>query len=151
MSAVIKYVVEEVERQGHDTDGLDGIERVGWMINAWAYALGSLHAAPDLEDAVRLGQLIEPVKNKAGLRRCAVRVGSRLCPDFESVPSLLQELFEKCELLKPLEFYKEFEMIHPFRDGNGRTGKILLNWLCGTLLVPFFPPDDLFGFPIRNP
>lgn len=36
-------------------------------------------------------------------------------------------------------WYKEFEDIHPFVDGNGRTGKILYNWLNGTLKVPTIP------------
>lgn len=35
--------------------------------------------------------------------------------------------------------------------GNGRTGKILLNWLNGTLLNPIFPPADFWGRPIQNP
>jgi Fic family protein len=155
MSKIVDYVVEEVERQGHDTSTLDGIERVGWMLNAWAYALGSPHIVPFLEDAVTLGRLVEPVKNKGGLRQCGVRVGDRICPDFGTVPWLLQELFVKLSKRsrspKPLEFYKEFELIHPFVDGNGRTGKILMNWTAGMLLEPTFPPNDLFGFPIRNP
>jgi fido (protein-threonine AMPylation protein) len=39
------------------------------------------------------------------------------------------------------QFYYEYENIHPFRDGNGRTGKILYNYLLGTLDNPKMPPN----------
>ena len=39
------------------------------------------------------------------------------------------------------EWYLAYEWIHPFRDGNGRSGKILHNWLGGTLDDPVLVPD----------
>jgi hypothetical protein len=39
------------------------------------------------------------------------------------------------------QFYYEYENIHPFRDGNGRSGKILYNYLLGTLENPQMPPN----------
>jgi hypothetical protein len=39
------------------------------------------------------------------------------------------------------EWYAAFEFLHPFRDGNGRTGKILFNWLTGTLENPVLMLD----------
>jgi len=43
------------------------------------------------------------------------------------------------------EWYLAYEWIHPFRDGNGRTGKILHNWLNGTLDDPVLVPDYFGG------
>jgi len=146
-SKVIDYVTEEVYRQGHDIWAIDGIQRVGWMLDAWSYALEyyALRLEPTVWDVVMLGKTVERCKNAPGLRRYGVKVGTRICPPWRDVPQLLDRLFEKASTLTPLHFYKEFELIHPFVDGNGRTGKILLNWLNGTLLDPIFPPDDLWG------
>lgn len=41
-------------------------------------------------------------------------------------------------------FYFEYEQIHPFSDGNGRTGKILYNYLLDSMDDPVLPPN-FFG------
>ena len=148
---VIDYVREEVRRQGHDVEALDGLLRVGWMLNAWSHALTMKTLTPTIDSALVLGRMIEPTKNTTGTRRCGVRVGWRICPDWEEVPRLLNSLFEQYDALTPIEFYKGFEEIHPFVDGNGRTGKILYCWKLGKLLDPEFPPNDIFGEWIENP
>ena len=154
-SPVVAYVTEEVHRQGHDVALLDGVERVAWMLSAWCYALQERDYLPDLDTVALLGSLVEPGKNQRSMgsfRRCGVRVGTTvvtIAPD-EIVPRL-KRLLARWHDLEPLAFYREFELIHPFVDGNGRVGKILLNWIAGTLLEPTFPPADFWGVRIVNP
>lgn len=149
---IIEYVTEEVERQGHDTTKPDGLDRVGWMLGAWSYAM----QVPFLtaEKIQYIGQRIEPFKNKTVPRTANIGIkgnDSVRFADFREVPRLLRELVEVQDKLEPLEFYRRFIMIHPFLDGNGRTGKVVLNFLNGTLDKPIFPPDDFWGSVIRNP
>ena len=60
-------------------------------------------------------------------------------PPAERVPQLMKDLFdwlnntEEHPLIRSSIFHSEFEFIHPFSDGNGRTGRlwqtlILSNW-----------------------
>ena len=147
--SVTRYCEEEVSRQGHDITAVDGIQRVGWMLDAWCYALNKeLRTTVDIE---ALGMLIERDVNRNGFRTCGVRVGPSVIP---GAPSTLHDRVSallRTDAMEPLEFYRAFEEIHPFQDGNGRVGKILLNWRAGTLLKPFFPPNNFWGREIRNP
>ena len=71
-------------------------------------------------------------------RDVGVRVGR--CPvmvDWKNVTTEIDALIRWYELqsnvLHPLElateFHARFEIIHPFRDGNGRTGRLLFDWM----------------------
>lgn len=66
------------------------------------------------------------------LRTCTVRVGFHIAPRPEKVQGLLERWIEICGDAKIegniRKAHVEFEEVHPFEDGNGRTGRIIMNW-----------------------
>ena len=51
---------------------------------------------------------------------------------------------KKAELDDIIDFHVRFERIHPFQDGNGRIGRLLLFWQClQNGIVPFIITEDL--------
>lgn len=141
---ILKYIAEEVERQG------DGPISVYDMARGWFDAMemaqiigGAPYPIPTLRDIERWGQLVAPRANGGGFRRGPVRVGShipRVWPLYlEDLDYLLKAI--GATHIPPDLAYREFQEIHPFNDGNGRTGKIFFNYLNGTLQNPVMPPN----------
>ena len=65
-----------------------------------------------------------------------VRVGNHLAPDWQDVENLMKDFIEfinKNKKMNPVELagraHYKFEKIHPFGDGNGRIGRILMNFI----------------------
>ena len=71
----------------------------------------------------------------------------------EQMRSLLAEYNrgQKKELRNLLDFHVRFERIHPFQDGNGRVGRLILFKECLRYgIVPFIIEDDLKLFYYRG-
>ncbi len=66
------------------------------------------------------------------LRDYSVRVGNYRAPDWQDIKQLLEDLFKNQDTEQhPVELaarmHYRFEKIHPFGDGNGRVGRLLMN------------------------
>jgi Fic family protein len=73
-----------------------------------------------------------------------------IAPPSERVPSLMNDIFEYLNeyeeniLIKSSVFHYEFEIIHPFSDGNGRIGRLFQTCLLAT-------EEEIFAFlPIES-
>lgn len=149
---IIKYCAEECDRQG------SGELSVYDMCNAWYWAHSHSHFARylTLDIIQELGKRVEPQDNKKGFRTFPIFVSDGFIniekSPWERVPELLTLLIasyyegsltpsHKEAKTREDQFYFDYENIHPFRDGNGRTGKIIYNYLNGTLDNPILPPN----------
>ena len=149
---VLRFCAEEVEHQR------EGALPVFNYVRAWNLAMQEFAAGAslDLNLLGRLASLIEPVDNCGGRYRFGIvlidYVETGTPPRF-----IEQEMGEFCELVAAYQrgereggfgppltaqsLYVLFEKIHPRVNGNGREGKIIFNWLSGTLDCPTFPAE----------
>lgn len=72
-----------------------------------------------------------------------VRVGTHIAPPPEHVDQMVEFLFENYinslegfAIDKIAKFHLDFETIHPFNDGNGRIGRVVMNYQLQKLGFP---------------
>lgn len=88
--------------------------------------------------AEAIGGVVRTTQNWIGGNRTNPIGAAYVPPQPEKVPALLEDLAEFCNtseypaVIKAAIAHAQFETIHPFSDGNGRTGRALVHVLAGS-------------------
>lgn len=167
---IIRYCTDECIRQQSGTASvynmLNAYDWADWQRNE-----DNSIKEITVEFIIRLGMAVEPLENIKGIRRTPITIGgevrepTRLAERLDTLieayyddrlnPEMLvkdaasmanwkgYKKYKKANTAEDI-FYYEYEQIHPFVDGNGRSGKILYNYLLDSMDHPKLPPN-FFG------
>jgi len=125
--------VEEFLKESNAIEGVYDDESLEFSLKAWGYLLEqkeiTIPVIMGLHRILMHNQEI-PLKYKGHLRQIPVYIGGHEAMSHKLIPTRLSTLAMNMWLHPKnwKEHHIEFEKIHPFIDGNGRTGRMLMNW-----------------------
>jgi len=130
-------VTYEHIRQSNLIEGVIDPKEIDQSMMAWRYIRDfqgplTFEEVLTIHNMVMINLLPQERGGAGSLRMCNVTVGGRMCPHYREVKEQLAHWLDEMQLYmhrsKPKDMHIKFEYIHPFVDGNGRTGRMLMWW-----------------------
>lgn len=138
---------EEINIFLSESNAIEGVYDGDSLVQArlaWDYLISQTKLNPEIIQSTH--QLLMenqdlPPKYKGKWRTCRVWIGHNEAQPYEKIPQLIQTWLEEIDVIaktkhedeeKALLFqdlHVQYEHIHPFVDGNGRTGRMFWNFL----------------------
>lgn len=115
----------------------DEVQEVLNSIEAFEYILSDLFSLNQKSIKLLHALVTKNLHIEQGFKKKTIVVSNRETTDPKNVRAELTKLFawyknskdSEHPFVRAMIFHNRFEHIHPFTDGNGRTGRLILNWM----------------------
>lgn len=140
MTATAPADVLDFLRESNAIEDVHGDDALHAARLAWEYLTRQDTMTTDaILVAHRILMLGQPIadSDRGAWRRCAVSIGGRAGRPWYALPLLMTAWVNRVNHSDDWQVdHVAFERIHPFVDGNGRVGRLLLNWQRRRLGLP---------------
>ncbi len=132
------YLFEDIVPKNHTKKELFMASN---MLDAWGYVDKSYKKFPKHEDFFRLHEIvnkgIETEETLGKYKKVQNYIGTVYTSSYlfveekmDNILEWIKKAFTKIDNFEvAFQSHAQFEVIHPFVDGNGRVGRLLINWL----------------------
>ena len=132
------FDIKKYIKASNEIEGIYSEKEDLQSLAAWAYLDGlevlSHNDIMKVQKMITINQPLQP--NQRGYYRglagnvTNVTIGGRYAPEYSLVPELMNNWLLDVPRMTPLTSHIRFEVIHPFADGNGRTGRMIYWYIC---------------------